>query len=179
MHNFKEISALVLAAGGGCKLRTSGTEVADPPTATGPRPVPGNGEQWPHPAAGHAVLRCGTLGDRGIWGSELSALRVIHQRLRFSVLVPWPSRCLFLLLRRSAILYRGWVGCRQLGLPCRNSKDLPRRPAMVSVGNLAAGGTGKTPVVDRLLRWRQRMRCGRRWSAVAMAATQERGAPGQ
>ena len=83
----------------------------------------------------------------------MSPLHTLHQRLATAGPRGLPERLLYLLLCAGAALYRSLVCCRLVAYRAGVLRVFRSRLPVVSVGNLAVGGTGKTPMVDLLLRW--------------------------
>lgn len=82
----------------------------------------------------------------------LNKLLKLHRRIALQGAKCLSEWLLFLLLLPFSVLY-GWIGlvrnyCYDCQILSSNGAEVP----VVSVGNLAVGGTGKTPVVDWLLK---------------------------
>ncbi len=80
-------------------------------------------------------------------------LRSLHRRLTTVGPRNLPEGLLFLLLCGVATIFRGLVAGRRAAYRVGLFRIARSGVPVVSVGNLAAGGTGKTPVVDWLLHW--------------------------
>lgn len=77
----------------------------------------------------------------------------LHQRLVEAGPRGWAESVLFLALRGLAVLYAPLLVLRDYSFRAGWRKVYRSRLPVVAVGNLVAGGTGKTPLVDLLVRY--------------------------
>lgn len=97
------------------------------------------------------TIPCGWLPAS--WVARVNWLLTRHRRLVDGP--PWKGidRLLLVILAPLSWLY-GWIARVRIGLYAAGLFKVYRAPVpVISVGNLAAGGTGKTPVVDYIARY--------------------------
>ena len=70
--------------------------------------------------------------------------------------VSWPAHVLLAILKFASLVFTGIVRMRLLGYRVGLHQRYPLGCQVISVGNITAGGTGKTPVVEKLARELQR-----------------------
>lgn len=63
------------------------------------------------------------------------------------------TECLHLLLKPAALLYSGMVQLRNLGFETKLLQSWRAPLPVVSIGNITAGGTGKTPLADWIINY--------------------------
>ena len=64
----------------------------------------------------------------------------------------WPVRLLLWLLKRLSVLYRAVVQTRLFLYRTGVMRRFPLGCQVISIGNVTVGGTGKTPMVEKLAR---------------------------
>lgn len=83
----------------------------------------------------------------------MAHIEILHRRLVDEGPQGIVERLLFLLLCLLARLYALVIGLRDLCFRCGLRQVFHSRLPVIAVGNLAVGGTGKTPMVDLLIRY--------------------------